>query len=106
MRLPSYSSSGASGRLAPGVGEPRGLSPRMKLAACLAALAACWLLALPLAARTPTVRGMVERNERLGIDPSAKFYSELPAMPRVRQRMEAVRAAGGEAFWRPSNRTK
>ena len=83
------------------MGEPRGVSPRTRLAACLALLAGCWLLALPLAARTPAVRGMVERNQRLGIDPSAKFYSELPGMPRVRQRMEAVRTEGGSAFWRP-----
>jgi hypothetical protein len=54
-----------------------------------------------MAARTPAIRGMVQRNQRLGVNPSAKFYSELPAMPRVRQRMEAVRAEGGEAFWRP-----
>ena len=105
--LPQHSQNDSEpGRLAPGAGEPRGWSPRTKLAACLLAVAACWLLALPMAARTPTVRGMIDRNERLGIDPSAKFYSELPAMPRVRQRMEAVRSGGGEAFWRPSNRVK
>src|SRR5688572_8926591 len=92
---PSESEPGRPGsaelaEVAPGLGEPRGLSPRTRLAACLAMLAVCWLLALPLVARTSAVRGMVERNGRLGVDPSAKFYSELPAMPRVRQRMEAV----------------
>ena len=81
--------------------EPQGLSPRVRLTACLAALAVGWLLVLPLAARLPAVSGIVERNERLGIDPSVKFYSELRVMPEIRQRMEAVRAEGGEAFWRP-----
>jgi hypothetical protein len=49
---------------------------------------------------------MIERNERLGIDPSAKFYTELPAMPWVRQRMAAVWAEGSDAFWRPGIRAK
>jgi hypothetical protein len=101
MRQRRLRSESAPGRLDSGAGEPRGWSPRTRLAACLAAIAACWLLALPMAARTSVVRGMVERNRRLGIDPSAKFYSELPAMPRVCQRMEAVRDEAGGAFWRP-----
>jgi hypothetical protein len=30
---------------------------------------------------------MIDRNESLGIDPSAKFYSELPLMPEVLERL-------------------
>jgi hypothetical protein len=106
MRLQHSQSESEPGRLAPGLGEPRGLSPRIWLTACLAAFAVCWLLVLPLVARSSAVSGMIERNERLGIDPSAKFYSELPAMSQLRQRMQAVRADGGEAFWQPGERAK
>jgi hypothetical protein len=106
MRPLNLQNDSEPGRLAPGAGEPRGLSPRTRLAACLAVLTVCWLLVLPLVARTPAVSSMVERNGRLGIDPSAKFYSELPAMPQLRQRMEAVRADGGDAFWRPGQPLK
>jgi hypothetical protein len=55
-----------------------------------------WLTILPYIARMPTVRSFIERNEALGIDPSAKFYTELPAMPRLLERIRAARRATGE----------
>jgi hypothetical protein len=60
------------------------------LAACVVVVAIVWLGILPFIGRQPRIRSYISRNERLGIDPSAKFYTELPAMPelleRVRQR--------------------
>ncbi len=76
-------------------------SPAVRLLAFLVVLAVCWLVLLPTVARMPAVGRMVQRNERLAIDPSAKFYSELAAMPGIRRHMREVRAGGGEAFWRP-----
>lgn len=51
------------------------------LVAAAALLAAVWLLLLPRVAQQQTVRDTIERNERLGINPAAKFYTELPCMP-------------------------
>jgi hypothetical protein len=53
------------------------------LALCIAGIAAAWLVLLPWAAEILPVRSMIERNESLGINPSAKFYSELPAAPEI-----------------------
>ncbi len=69
------------------------------MAACAVAIAAVWLGVLPLAAKTDGVRRMIERNELRGIDPSAKFYSELPAMEGIIDRMDGVSRRRGDAFW-------
>jgi hypothetical protein len=62
--------------------EPGRLGPGV-LIACVAAVAVGWLAVLPLVGKLPAVRTMIDRNNSLGVDPSAKFYSELPAMPRL-----------------------
>jgi len=46
-----------------------------------------WLGVLPLVGEQPGIREFITGNESQGIDPSAKFYSELPAMPRIVLRM-------------------
>jgi hypothetical protein len=70
---------------------------RCALAAVMAAMAVVWLAVLPLVGRQPVVRDYILRNEELGIDPSAKFYTELPCMPavynRVERSMQRVRAS-------------
>lgn len=83
--------------------EPGRLAAGARLAICLAAIALCWLGLLPLAARNARVQAMIEHNEALGIDPSAKFYSELPAMPEIIDRVRAARRQEGQTFWRPSS---
>jgi hypothetical protein len=42
------------------------------------------------------MRAYIERNESAGIDPAAKFYSEVPAMPGILARVRHARAAGDE----------
>lgn len=69
----------------------------MRLGACLLAIAGVWLAVLPAIARTDRVRATIARNEALGIDASAKFYSELPAMPRIMQQMKTMRSRGAGA---------
>jgi hypothetical protein len=61
-----------------------------RLALCALAIAAVWLGVLPLLGRQQRIRAYVERNEALGIDPTAKFYTELPAMPEIFDRMESA----------------
>jgi hypothetical protein len=67
-----------------------------------AALAFAWLIVLPAVARTHAVSEAIHRNETLGLNPSAKFYSELPAMPRVNRRVQAIVAQNRSAFWHAS----
>lgn len=72
--LPTIGERSEPGRLGPGV---------LHLALCTAAAAFLWLVLLPQLSDLPAVRTTIDRNNALGIDPSAKFYSELPAMPRI-----------------------
>ena len=67
------------------------LSRWRRLAAALLLLAGVWLVVLPLVGGNPAIRRYIERNERLGIDPSVKFYSELPAMPSILADIRAMR---------------
>ena len=60
---------------------------------CLAALAVVWLGLLPLLGRHPEIDAHIRRNERLGIDPSAKFYTELPAMPELYEHVQHRRVS-------------
>jgi hypothetical protein len=77
---------------------PGRLAAGARLALCIAAIAVGWLLLLPWAAQTPRVQNMIKQNEALGINPSAKFYSELPVMPAIRRRVAEIRRLNGDAF--------
>jgi hypothetical protein len=59
-----------------------------RLAAHVAVLAVVWLAILPFIGRQPKIDAYIRRNERLGIDPSAKFYTEIPAMPELFERVQ------------------
>ena len=61
---------------------------RCALAASAATVALVWLTILPLIGRQSAVRDYIDRNERMGINPAAKFYTELPCMPGVFNRVE------------------
>lgn len=96
-RSRDHNSTREPGRLAPGAP----VLPCIRLAAYAATLALVWLLILPAAARIPAIRQMIARHEAHGVDPSAKFYSELPAMPMISQRVEAIRQSDPAAFGLP-----
>ncbi len=63
----------------------------MRLAVCVGAIGVVWLAALPWAARMSAVRARIARDEAAGVDPSAKFYTELPGMPGILGRVEEIR---------------
>lgn len=65
-----------------------GWVPLARLAACVAGLAVVWLAILPAIGRQEGIETYIRRNEQLGIDPSAKFYTELPAMPEIYERVQ------------------
>jgi hypothetical protein len=75
------------------------LVQRRRLMTCAGVIAAVWLVVLPYISQQAGVRTYIERNETLGIDPSAKFYTELPAMPALLDRAESVRRRNRDAFW-------
>jgi len=63
-----------------------------------AIIALVWLCALPLLGSRPAIQRSIERNESLGIDPSAKFYTELPGMPDFYDRTDSARRRHAAAF--------
>lgn len=73
---------------------------RSLLASC-AILAIVWLIVLPAVARIPAVRAHIARNAASGIDPSAKFYSELPGMSVILERVDSAHRRSGAVFWNP-----
>jgi len=66
-----------------------------QLLAAVTAVVIVWLGILPQIGRAPRVQAYIEHNEHLGIDPSVKFYSELPAMPAIIERVESARRGAG-----------
>lgn len=96
MQQPPSISNAVSGS-AP-ISEPGRPAPGVRLAVCLAAIATVWLVVLPALAQVSAVRAMIDRHEAHGVDPSAKFYSELPAMPKISQRVDAIRRGNPAAF--------
>lgn len=63
-----------------------------------------WLGVLPRLAQTPSLKQYLDRNEELGIDPGAKFYTELPGMRRIIERVQTAHRLHGAEFWTVSNR--
>jgi hypothetical protein len=87
------------GRLAPGVSRAPGSAPGARrpgsqLALALASIGVIWLLILPSLAEVSAIRSMIDRHEAQGVDPSAKFYSELPAMPEIIRQIDEIKWRG------------
>jgi hypothetical protein len=96
MPLPPLPSSAMIGS-AP-TSEPGRPAPGARLAICVAFITAIWLVILPAIAQLSAVRTMIDRHEAHGVDPSAKFYSELPAMPMISRQVDEIRRQQPEAF--------
>jgi len=74
------------------------LRPWVRLLGSLVVMAAIWLGGLPYVGRQPSIRRYIDQNEALGIDPSAKFYTELPGMPAFCSRIDDARRRDRAAF--------
>ena len=59
-----------------------------------------WTIALPWAARWPVVRGRIEQLDRKRIDPSAMFYTDLPAMENILKQISEINENNPGLFWR------
>jgi hypothetical protein len=71
----------------------------VRLIAAAVVIAAVWLLLLPQVGKKAAIRQYIARNEAQGIDPSAKFYTELPGMTAIWAKMEGVKRREERAFW-------
>ena len=74
----------------------------LALAAAATMIGVIWLVLLPRIGAIPAVRGRIEANEALGINPGAMYYTELEAMPAIRERVDRRREADEGAFWKTS----
>jgi len=83
---------------APSAGNQNG---PWRLLAAGAAIAVVWLVVLPAVGRIPAVEAYIARNEAAGIDPSVKFYSEVPCMSLVIERVDSAHRTSGAVFWNP-----
>jgi hypothetical protein len=72
------------------------------LALLIAVVAALWGVTLPRLARTPAAAAHIALMKERGIDPSAKFYTELDALPRVLAEIDRAKELDRGAWWKPS----
>lgn len=68
------------------------------LAACAAALAT-WGVLLPWLTRQPAIQSMIDRNESLGINAGAKFYTESESSRHAMTRLESIQRREPQALW-------
>lgn len=71
----------------------------LRLMGASALVAFVWLVALPHLCARPEMRERIERERAAGIDPGAMFYTELPAMHRLRGRMNRLESERPGAWW-------
>ena len=75
------------------------ISGVLRLAAAATVVAAIWLVLLPQAGKQTAIREYIAHNEARGIDPSAKFYSELPGMTSIWTKIKDAQRRDEKAFW-------
>ncbi|MBI1345284.1 hypothetical protein GC163_03255 [bacterium] len=71
----------------------------LTLSGIIATMSVIWLIVLPAIAHWPTVEATIARHHQLGIDPSAKFYSELDATEPAYESMQSHTSE--PEWWRP-----
>lgn len=72
-----------------------------RLAAVCIGAAVAWLGVLPAIAARPAVKARLDELDAKGIDPSAMYYSELPAMDDVQVRFARFHREHADALWVP-----
>ncbi len=71
----------------------------IRLAVAMAAIAIVWLIVLPLIGKQPMVSEHIATQQRLQIDPSALFYSELEIAPAIARHVERLHDSFSDCFW-------
>jgi hypothetical protein len=69
------------------------------LAVSILSIGAIWLVVLPLIGQQPAVLEHISTQQRLGINPSALFYTELQMTPAIANHMELLHESHSDKFW-------
>ena len=75
------------------------------LGVAIAAMGLVWLVVLPRIGEQPRVAEHIVTQQRLGIDPSALFYSELEIAAGIAHHVERLHDTHSGKFWNASRRT-
>jgi hypothetical protein len=70
------------------------------LTACVVALLT-WGFLLPWLSRQSSIAAMIDRNESLGINAGAKFYTESESSRHAQLRLESMQRRDPKALWTP-----
>ncbi|MDB5346077.1 MAG: hypothetical protein JWP89_4454 [Schlesneria sp.] len=70
------------------------------LAAAIIAIGTVWLVLLPFIGGQQDVAAHIANQQRLGIDPSAMFYTELEVAPVLTDHVELLRETFPDRFWK------
>ena len=71
----------------------------IRFGVALTIIAFTWSVILPAIASQPTVSEHIANQKRLGIDPSALFYTELEVTPGIVSHMERMNESHFDSFW-------
>ncbi|MDX1970388.1 MAG: hypothetical protein SFV23_24675 [Planctomycetaceae bacterium] len=76
---------------------------RLRLLAATTIITTLWLGVWPAIADWPPFRAQIDHNCELGIDPSAKFYTEQPVAAAAVISISAAQRRDAEAWWSVSD---
>lgn len=88
------------------VSRARRIRPPLELTLFWLVIAGIWGGLLPRLAVQPAIRARLDELERAGIDASAMYYTELPAMQGVLEHLEEFRRAHPDDLWVPASRMR
>jgi hypothetical protein len=74
----------------------------VRLSLATVAIMAVWLVVLPAVGELASVRQRIEGNHAAGINPTAVFYTDHPAMADIERRIAAKVDAPSAWFWKRS----
>lgn len=72
----------------------------IRLIATVVAIGAIWLVLLPFIGGQQRVAAHIANQQRLGIDPSAMFYTELDVAPVLTDHVDQLRETYPDRFWK------
>lgn len=75
----------------------------LRFAVAFLSVAAIWRLALPWVESYPQVSEHIATQKKLGVDPSAMFYTELEISSPIAHHVERLQEWHGNRFWNPEN---
>lgn len=74
----------------------------IRFSIAIGVIAFVWCVILPLIAEQSVVSEHIAHQKRLGIDPSALFYTELEVTPAIVTHIERLNETHADLFWRRS----